>query len=312
MLTAPVAVPAQMSKAWLLALSTSFLFSAVVPLSSLLLQRGLEPLSIMLLRYTLVSVLLIISMVAQPKYLKISLNTLGLCLLCGLLYFVSVFTYTTALTHLSASVATILLPIYPLIVLILLAFRGEKLNSQNLLRLLLGFLGVYIIIGPGGQVNMIGVLLMFTCCLSYALYLVIMQWFLKDKPVQSITFYVMLTITALTLINWLALHVKDLKQALPPLSPSSILAILIIAIIGTYLAQLALFKAVQLLGSAQIALLGPLEILLTLLWSALLLHESLSPLQMLGGLLILASMVLALFRLKHIKRLWRSTVRWRI
>ena len=44
------------------------------------------------------------------------------------------------------------------------------------------------------------------------------------------------------------------------------------------------------------ALFGPLETLLSVIWSILFLHEALTPLQMAGGALILASALLAVQR----------------
>ena len=53
---------------------------------------------------------------------------------------------------------------------------------------------------------------------------------------------------------------------------------------GTYLAQMALFAAVRSIGSGQMALLGPLETLFTVIYGRpLFLQERLSSLQWAGG-----------------------------
>jgi drug/metabolite transporter (DMT)-like permease len=51
------------------------------------------------------------------------------------------------------------------------------------------------------------------------------------------------------------------------------------------------------IGGAQMALFGPLETLLSVIWSIIFLNEQLAPLQLVGGALILVSALLAVKRL---------------
>ena len=290
------------------ALSTASLFSLVPYLTTVILNEGVAPLELLLIRYGLSGIIIVLATcLDKPALLRISLRNLGLCLLCGVLYFASTWAYTAAFTYIHTSIAAILVSIYPLLVFLLLALRGEKLTWRNSVRLALGLSGIYLVIGPGGSVNLMGVLLVFTSALSYALYLVLMQWFLKAVPAKSITLYVTLTITFCLGVGWL------LKGAPVSSMTMSIWLPMLFLVIGcTFLAQLFLFRAVNLMGSAQIALLSPLETLLALTWSALFLRENLSFLQMLGSSLILISMFLAVFRLKEVKRLWRTIARLRL
>ncbi len=290
------------------AITTATLFSFVPFLTTVLIKEGLAPLELLLIRYVLTSIVIFLAtLVSKPEILRISLSSLRICLICGVLYFLSAWSFTAALTYINTSIASILLSIYPLLVLLLLALRGEKLTWRNTVRLALGLTGVYLIIGPGGNVSLLGAVLVFTSALSYAIYLVLMQWFLKDVAARSIALYVIFTITVCLILSWL------IKGAvLPSFSLGIWLPMLALVIGGTYIAQLSLFRAVSLLGSAQIALLSPLEILLILLWSVLLLGERLSFLQVLGGGFILTSMLLAVLRLNELRRLWRAAARLRL
>lgn len=85
-------------------------------------------------------------------------------------------------------------------------------------------------------------------------------------------------------------------------------AILVLAVVSTYLARLAFFGSIARIGGAQTALLTPLEILLTITWSVIFLGERLTPVQWLGGLLILGSAMLAIQRLGRV----RGPLRWRL
>jgi drug/metabolite transporter (DMT)-like permease len=60
-----------------------------------------------------------------------------------------------------------------------------------------------------------------------------------------------------------------------------------------------LFAGIARIGSAETALLAPVDILLTIVWSLLFLGERVQALQWLGGSLILLSAMLALLRLNR-------------
>jgi drug/metabolite transporter (DMT)-like permease len=75
------------------------------------------------------------------------------------------------------------------------------------------------------------------------------------------------------------------------------LVIGVLAVVSTYFARLALYAAIPRIGSGQIALLWPLQTLLIILLSVLFLQERLASVQWLGGVLILASALLAIERL---------------
>jgi drug/metabolite transporter (DMT)-like permease len=78
-------------------------------------------------------------------------------------------------------------------------------------------------------------------------------------------------------------------------------AVLLLAVVSTYLARFGYFNALTRIGSSQMALLGPLETLLSVIWSILFLHEGLGPWQIAGGVLILASALLAVRRFGAIR-----------
>ncbi len=88
--------------------------------------------------------------------------------------------------------------------------------------------------------------------------------------------------------------------------------LIVLALVSTWFARLSLFAAIRRIGSGQIALLWPLQILTVIGLSVVFLNERLSPIQWLGGSLILVSALLAIERvgqgrsfsmvLRHVKR----------
>jgi drug/metabolite transporter (DMT)-like permease len=89
------------------------------------------------------------------------------------------------------------------------------------------------------------------------------------------------------------------------------LAIIVLVVISTYLSRLLMVAAINRIGSGQMALLTPVETLMTIIWSMLFLGERLAPLQLLGGTLILASALLAIRRMGRARWRppWRNWVR---
>jgi drug/metabolite transporter (DMT)-like permease len=197
-----------------------------------------------------------------------------------------------SLRRLDSSVATMLFALTPLFVLGILALRGEKFTYRQWLRLGLGLLGVYLLIGPGGQVDLVGVLLVFTGIVGFTLEITLVQWFLPTHDTRTVTLYVLVGM-------WLAITALWLAQGLPWSQPNwqGWVVLLVISLVSTFFGWWAMFRAVQTIGSGQFALLLPVETLLAIFWSFLFLGETLLPLQMVGGSLILLSAVLAAQRL---------------
>ena len=274
---------------WLLALITTLLFSVVPPITKALINEGLEPTTLIVTRYVLASLLLFLTVtLTQPKRLRIDLRGLAFCVLCGFLYAGTTWTFTTALTRMSSSVTSLILAVAPLFVFLLLMLRGEKPTGRMLLRFALSFAGVYFLLGPGGRVDSLGIALVFLCCLLYAMYMVVMQWYLKDYSSQTVVLYIIISLTFFAALNWMFQ-----EPVLPKLSSQSWFLMGLLVVGCTYMAQLCLFGAIRILGSGQMGLMNPLEILLSLVWSALFLADRLSLVQWLGGTLILLGMVLA-------------------
>jgi drug/metabolite transporter (DMT)-like permease len=208
-----------------------------------------------------------------------------------------------ALTKVDASVAAMVFALSPLAVLALLALRGEKFTRRHTVRIVLGLSGVYLLIGPGGNVNWLGVGLVCLAITSYAIHLSLIQWYLRDYDARTVTLYVIAGMSITSIIFW---SFQGIEWQDP--GWSGWLAIISLAVVSTYLARLTMFAAIRSIGSGQIALLAPTETLLTVIWSMIFLQERLTPWQWVGGLLILTSALLAIVRLNRAR--WRP--RWRL
>jgi drug/metabolite transporter (DMT)-like permease len=285
---------------WFLALSSTLAAGIVTPLARSAIVNGVDPVILLLGRLLLAAILLVLTLaVFNRSYLRIDrqglLRVMGIGLISGL----EICCYFWALVFMDASMVAMIKSTQPLAVLLLLRLGGERLSRRHLMRLGLAFIGVYLLIGPGGQVAPFGVFLLFLSIILYALQLVFTQWYLDEYNSRTITIYV-LVMMVVVVAGWWGLAGAVWRDP----GPYGWLIIIILTIVSTYYARLALYAAVRRVGSGQLALLWPLQMMLGVVLSVLLLQERLSLAQWLGGGLILLSALLAVERLGPAARRW--------
>ena len=98
-------------------------------------------------------------LVTDRTLIRIDRRGLVICLLGGFSNAVGMITFFTSLTLIHSSIASMLFAISPLITLALLALRGERFTYRQGARVTLGLVGVFLLIGPGGEVNLWGAVL---------------------------------------------------------------------------------------------------------------------------------------------------------
>jgi len=275
--------------AWIMAFLATLAYSTGSPIARFLYSGGMSPTAMLAVRYLLATLLLAITLrLRWSDQLKIDRRGLLICMLAGLVNGLSTLAYFWGLSRMSASISSMLFTVYPLIMLGILALRGERFTLRSGARVLLGIGGVYLLVVPGGEIDALGVLLVLLAAASFALSLAIVQWYLPGYSSMTVAYYTGVSITAVVTAFWLG-------QGAQWSSPGwqGWLAILFMTVVGTYLARLSMFKAVRGFGSFQMSLFSPLETLLTITWSMLFLGERLTLTQFLGGGLIILSMLLA-------------------
>lgn len=289
---------------WALGLFATVCFSIAPPIASAALAGGQHPTAILVVRLAITTLLLLVTIaVMDARLLRADRHCLQVSLLAGLTNSVGMIAYFWGLTRLHASVAAMLFTVSPLVVLSVLALRGEPVTRHHAVRLALALGGIYFLVGPSGAVDAIGLLLIAVSIVAFSLQVVFIQWFLTGYDARTVTLYMSVGMALGVVVFWLI-------QGAPWSDPglNGWVAILVLAVVSTYLARLAFFGAIGRIGGAQMAMLTPLEILLTILWSVLFLGERLALVQWLGGLLILSSALLAIQRLGRVRR----PLRWRL
>lgn len=295
--------PKSASYGWFLALASTVAFSLATPIARSLLVGGADPSGLVTIRLIMAVALhgLAIGFTA-PGLFRIDRRMMTICLVAGITNGLGMLLYFLGLARLSASITAMLLSMSPIVVLSLLVLRGEKLTYRHGIRMGLALLGVYFVIGPGGAIDMGGVALILLAVLAFSGHMVLLQWYLRSLDPRVVTFYVTVGMLLAVSLYWLSIGAP--WQAL---DRAGWVGLATLAVVSTFLARLAMYAAVVYIGSGQMSLLTPLEILLAVIWSVLFLDERLSLAHVGGGALILASALLAIQRLNLT---WRRP-RWR-
>jgi drug/metabolite transporter (DMT)-like permease len=289
---------------WAIALSASLCFSIATPIARGALNAGVGATEMLVARMALAALFIGLTIAIMDRRLLITdSRCFWISFGCGMLNGIGMLLYTWGLQRLTSSMTSMLIALSPVYVLTLLAMRGERVTYRHVVRLALSLIGVYLLIGPGGTVDPIGVMWILVSMVFFALQTTTLQWFLMGYDARPVTFYMLIAMTLCVVGMWLV------EGAVwQPLGMQGWLTSLALAFASTYLSRLLVFAAIWRIGGGQMAMLSPVETLMAVMWSFLFLGETLSPLQWLGGAFILTSAVLAIKRLS----IARLRPRWRL
>ena len=287
----------EMRKAGVRAALLSAGFFGLTPIfGKLAVNSGITPLAVVGFRTIMAALLLLlITAILNKKYLFIYPAGLIGCGLAGLLNGVGSIFYYASLTRINASLGQLLYSLYPLFVAIVLFFDSQPPSRLTVFRIFLALVAVtFLTNAPSGTVDIIGVIQMLIASFLYAAHLPVNQRVLYDIPAPTVTLY---TLIAMSLVVFPAFLFFD--RTIPQAGTWwPIIGLTLV----TFLARLSLFLGIKHLGGMQTALLGLLELLVTLGLSIIWLHESLTPSQWLGASILCLSTLLVYFEKTNINR----------
>ncbi len=243
------------------------------------------------LRYSVSALFtLMIILMTAPKTLKLKAFDFFSSLMLGIFgyaLFSSLFFW--ALTGLSASLTVLLLYTYPGMVALLSHWLlKEKLNKYGYGALAICSIGMFLLVYGEWSVNspfyiLLGVLSAF----FYSLYIIFSRKYLSHLPALPSSFLVQLGAgLVLSLI-----HFKSTERVEFIFQHHSLL-IFSMAFICSFLAMTLFLAGLSRLSSSETSILSTTEPLFGVIIATLFLGESLSSLQIVGGVLILAGMIL--------------------
>lgn len=252
-------------------------------------QTGIDPNTFTMLRLVVAALVLWgVFFLFGRQFIPIRRTVLWSCTLMAAANTIAQLSYYWGLTRLPAGVATLLLYLYPAVVILLLRLRGEPLTRRRMVRLAIALGGVALLIDPaGGSVQVSGVILVTVAVFTYALYLVLGQIVIHDVDPRTVALYVISIMAVMaTGVRWVV------GGSALPTTWAGWWPVLGVALLGTVATRLTMFTSIKYIGSTQTALIGVVEPLTTVLVAGVFLGEVMAPIQWLGGILIVVSLLL--------------------
>ena len=209
-------------------------------------------------------------------------------------YYAASFLDFLGLQYVGAGVGRLILFLYPTLVLLLsFLFLSKKPSSRELTALMVTYAGVALVLssqaaGTQGRLFLVGAALVFASALFYAVYLVAGSQLIRRVGSMRFTAYSMAVATVPAVLQFFVLEpVSSLEL------PASVwIYVLVMATVSTVLPLFLQAEALRRIGPSEFALIGALGPVSVALTSAAGLDEPLTALQALGGLLVIAGVLL--------------------
>lgn len=247
---------------------------------------GMDTFTVLFLRFSIAALVMAILLMARRESLPRGQVLLQLIGMGALGYAGQSFSYLTAIKFASAGLVALLLYLYPMFVFILsvIVFR-ERINGIKIIALITALIGTALTVDPAGG-EWIGILLAIAAAIIYSVYIIVGTGVMKHvSAVQSSTVIFAsagAVYGAATAIN----------GAHFPAANSGWLAIAGIVLIATVIPVVMFLMGLERIGPTNAAMLSTLEPVVTVLLAAWLFQEQLTPIALLGGVLILIAVIL--------------------
>ena len=273
-----------------LALVSALAYSTLPILTKLAYQSGLDRGDMLIARFASSSlVLLAFLWIKDPKLLRVPPATLlKAALIGGGVFALQTTLFFSALELIPASTATLILYFYPLSVTAFsVLFLKMKLDRTLALSLVLVLAGCCSVIADtaGRELVFQGVLAAVGSLALYTVYLLLVQSVLRRAHPLSVTFYMLVSVTAVFCATGRPESLIDLTAYQFSLS-------LALGLVPTVLAISLLFLAIEKIGAARSAVVSTFEPAATILAAWLILGENVTAMQVAGLVLIVGGILL--------------------
>jgi drug/metabolite transporter (DMT)-like permease len=199
------------------------------------------------------------------------------------------------LQYVSAGLGRLIMFLYPTLVVILsVVFLAKQPTRRELTALALTYAGIALVLsvklgaGPEQRLFLLGAALVFGSAMCYAVYLVTGSQLVKRVGSMRFTAYTMMVSTAPALVQFALLESPAALQL-----PGEVwLYVILLATVCTVLPVFLVAEALKRIGANHFALIGGLGPVTTVLADFVLLEGALTPLQLAGGALVIAGVLL--------------------
>jgi drug/metabolite transporter (DMT)-like permease len=261
-------------------------FGTLAILGKFALAEGMDAPTILFLRFTLAAALMLTLLAARRERLPRGSALLILVGMGAIGYVGQAMAYLTALQYASAGLVALLLYLYPVFVALLSAiFLHERLTRPKALALGLALLGTALTVNPqGGQ--LIGILLAIAAALIYSVYILAGARVMKQVSAYQSSAVIF---ASAGVVTGLLMAIRGPQF---PSTPTGWWVILAMVLVATVIPVTTFLAGLDRIGATNAAMVSTLEPVVTVLLAAWLLGETLPPASILGGVFILAAVLL--------------------
>jgi drug/metabolite transporter (DMT)-like permease len=208
----------------------------------------------------------------------------------GLAYALQAALYFGALATADASLVVLLVYVYPALTMVLaVALRRESPDRRRMAALGVSGAGLVLLLNTGGAMGTagtLGVLLALGAAVCYALYLTAAEAQPASLDLFTLT-AIVCTTSAAALAGWGAVTGS---LAVPPVAGMAWL--LVLAVVSTVVPLVVLLLGIRAVGASTAAILSCFEPAVVVAVAAVLYGERLSPVQLVGGAAVIASVLI--------------------
>lgn len=263
------------------------------PLGALsLYKEGVNANSVLFYRFSLAAIILGGLMLFQKKSFRITSKELFRISSLGILFGISSLSLFTSFHYMDAGIASTVLFVYPVMVAVIMAvIFKEKVSLTTALSILFALAGISLLYKNEGGTTLssIGVLLVMTSSLSYAVYIIIVNKSSLTMSSVKLTFYVLLFCMLTITIHSLSSEANHLQMLT---TPSMWMWAGMLALVPTIISLITMVKAVHAIGSTPTAIMGALEPLTAVVIGVSVFGELFSMRMAVGILMILFAVIL--------------------
>ena len=245
--------------------------------------------TLLFLRFLVAAVFMFLLMLMKKLPLPTKKEMLAFFLLGAVGYVGQSFCYFTALNYASSGTVSLLLYTYPALVMLgsAVVFK-ERITIKKAASLCLALVGAFVIIGTKLSAGAVGIILAVLAAVFYSVYILVSSRVVKDgQGIQSSAFIMLGATIVYGVINLFV-------GFQPPTAPAGYAAVLLIAFVSTVAAFWAFFTGMEITGPSVASLVSTLEPVVTVIASVVILSEPLTANLLVGGVLVLSSLVVTM------------------
>ncbi|MFK5880874.1 MAG: DMT family transporter [Sulfurospirillum sp.] len=251
-------------------------------------KSGLDIKTILLFRFLsaaiIINIYIYIKKYSYPKgKLLIMLIFMG-----AVLYSTQAFSYFSAVSLIGSSLTSILLYLYPSIVLVLsILLLKTKVYKPDIVALVFTTIGAIFVVGLKFEnINFIGIIFGIAAALIYSIYIIVGTKAMRGTTPVVATGVIMAGSASVYLIYGFASKITI------PDSPQQWGWIFAITLVSTLVAIITFFAGLKLIGPLKASMISTLELVVTLFLSYILLGEKMDNLQVIGSCFILIAAII--------------------